>query len=253
MNKRFGAGPLVLAVIAVAGLGLLWFTWSGDVDEEAPGREAIAARGVPPAGMPMAKPRSSERRAERRDPGSSSRSMGGEPETRDRRVVGGAGEGRAVGDRQRVPKRAAAGADESTADEPARMPDETFDVMRAKALSDPDPEERIRALESLDAYGGDSAVPVLTQALSDQDPEVRLAALEELTFVTDNPPLDALSIALGDSDPDVRAAALRIVADSEDESRWPLIHSALKDPDEDVRGEAEDIVEMDGGAGEEPE
>ena len=247
MSKQSGAGPLVLAVVAVGALGVLWFTWGGESGEPEPPPAVIEAPRAPAAGMPLAAARGADRFAERRNPGGAPAADRAEPATLDRRVVGRAGSGRDIGERPRgrePEKEAVAGT--RPEEERRKMPVETFDMVRARALSDPDPDERIRALESLDAFEDQSALPILTQALSDQDPEVRLAALEELTFVTDNPPLDTLTIALGDSDPEVRATALRIVADSEDERKWPLIHSALKDPDEDVSGEAEDIVEMEG-------
>lgn len=251
MSKQFGTGPLVLAIVAVGAVGLLWFARGGEDEAVSATSETASAPRVPAAGMPLAAGRG-DRFAARRNPERGPAADRAEPAALDRRMVNRPGPARSVpgrdmGERPRGGDRAAGDREEARAEERQRpAPSETFDTVRAKALSDPDPEERIRALESLDSFDGQSALPILTQALSDQDPEVRLAALEELTFVTDSPPLDALTIALGDSDPEVRATALRIVADSDDDRKWPLIQSALKDPDEDVRGEAEDIVEMEG-------
>jgi hypothetical protein len=123
--------------------------------------------------------------------------------------------------------------------------DDTFESVRTTALSNPDPDERIRAIESLSLYDDEPILPVFAQALRDTDPEVRLAALEELSLATDSPPLDLVGAALNDSDPEIRSTALQVLADSEDEGRWPLIRSALRDPDEDVRAEAQEIVDLD--------
>jgi len=244
MSKQSGGGTLVLALVALGAVGLLWFSWGGE-SEDAPPPEPVSARSAPAAGMPLAEPRTGARFAERGRADAAPGVGTDAPATLKRRVAGAVAPARNLGDRARMRDRGGAGSeDESMPREARKAPEDTFDVVRARALSDPDPDERIRALESLNGFEGQSVVPILTQALSDHDPEVRLAALEEMTFVTDDPPLDALSIALGDADPEVRATALRMVADSEDQAKWPLIQNALQDPDEDVRNEAEDIVDL---------
>lgn len=124
-------------------------------------------------------------------------------------------------------------------------PEETFESVKRTALSDPDPDERVRAIEALSFYDDDTAaVGVLSVALSDPDADVRMAALDELGVIVDDPPLPMLETAMNDGDPEIRASALRMLSDSEDEGRWPLIKAALADPDEDVRDEAKDILEM---------
>jgi HEAT repeat protein len=122
--------------------------------------------------------------------------------------------------------------------------EETFESVKHTALSDPNPDERVRAIESLSFYDDESAaVGVLSVALSDPDADVRMAALDELGVISDDPPLPLLETALRDGDPEIRTSALRMLSDSEDEARWPLIKSALADPDEDVRDEAKDIID----------
>ena len=135
--------------------------------------------------------------------------------------------------------------DDESKDRPgAAAPVESFDTLKKAALSNPDPEERVRAVESMSFFEDEQALGVLSVALTDNDAEVRMAALEEISIISENPPLPLLETALRDSDAEMRETALRMLSDSEDEARWPLIKAALQDPDEDVRSEAEDIVEM---------
>jgi hypothetical protein len=115
-------------------------------------------------------------------------------------------------------------------------------ALKQTALSDPDPEERISALQSLAFEDENAALPVLTSALQDPEKSVRIAALQELEDYSQLP-FDTVASALGDQDAEVRAEALRILGDSDDDRAVALARQALDDPNEDVRDEAQGIIE----------
>lgn len=124
---------------------------------------------------------------------------------------------------------------------------EKFDGLKRAALSDTDPQQRIKALALISSYDNSVVVPVLKEALSDPDAEVRLAAIQEVSDLGDDAPLSLLQMALDDPDPEVRMESVSALDDlSDDEANKdrlrPLIEKALNDPDEDVRSEAEDLA-----------
>jgi hypothetical protein len=125
---------------------------------------------------------------------------------------------------------------------PATEPEEENDerthleALTHTALHDPDPTNRIDALNDLMNVDEEQSRPILVAAVSDRDPKVRLAAVEQISFqLGEDAPFDTLALAVRDSDPAVRAEALRALDDLDDPRKGPLIHDALGDPDEDVR------------------
>jgi hypothetical protein len=123
--------------------------------------------------------------------------------------------------------------------------DEDTDAqLKTTALTDPDPDERVAAIDQVSAgWDEQDAVPVLTAAANDSDASVRAAALKNLADVADTrPAVDAAMRALKDPAAEVRIAALNILANSDDPRRVAELRAARSDPDEDVRSEAEMLL-----------
>lgn len=111
------------------------------------------------------------------------------------------------------------------------------------ALASGEAQDRVEAVESLDLFDDQVALPILSEALADPDADVRRAALDEIGLLVDEPPLDVLAKAMNDDDPEIRAAALEMLGESNDEGRWPIIEGARNDQDDDIRSDAEDMVQ----------
>ena len=119
-----------------------------------------------------------------------------------------------------------------------------FETLKKMALLDGDPDNRIVAVWLLGSMDDKPVMPVLEKALSDPDPEVRMAALESISEF-DNPPVKALAKALDDTDPEIRFEALSVAAEIDNKSVQPLLAKALDDPDEDVRSLAQGLADTD--------
>lgn len=122
-----------------------------------------------------------------------------------------------------------------------------FESFRDAAMMDPDPDDRVDALESAATmFDNELAIPLLKDCLKDSDPEVRLAALDELWLQSDDVPFDEVTTALKDDDPEVRLEAVRILGDgdSDDQRVWSLLETAANDADEDVRSDAQDLIDL---------
>jgi HEAT repeats len=119
-----------------------------------------------------------------------------------------------------------------------------FNTLKKMALVDGDPDNRIVAVWLLGSMDDKPVMPVLEKALSDPDPEVRMAALESISEF-DNPPVKALAKALDDTDPEIRFEALSVAAELDDKTVQPLLVKALDDPDADVRSLAQGLADTD--------
>jgi hypothetical protein len=231
------AAKILGAILAAVAVVIIWISWArspAPSTSDAEEARATVLRREPTRGVSAAA--RLEEFAERRRARQERSGQGAEGEQQAKRRLGAASD-------QMRPKSQGAGqapAAGGAADE------ETFESARYAALTDPDPNERIRALESLSLYEEEDgqSLPVLAQALNDPDTEVRLAALDEIAQLTETPPLDLIGPSLRDPDAEVRLSALRIIGDSEEEARIPLLRSALNDTDEDVRSEAEEYLDF---------
>lgn len=139
--------------------------------------------------------------------------------------------------------------DEARNEEPEETDEgDPIEQLRQTALSDPDPEERVRALQELaESEGGERAIAILLQALhNDRSGEAREAALEVLEEI------QALSfetisrIALNDPAPSVRMRAIALVNERDEQrtKRMELLKRIAKsDRDKEVRQSAMDLLE----------
>lgn len=75
---------------------------------------------------------------------------------------------------------------------------------------------------------GSTAIPVLTGCLSDPDPEVRLVAANSLATLKDPAAVKALAEALDDKYMPVRSTAINNLWSHPDPSILPILHGALK-------------------------
>jgi HEAT repeat protein len=105
----------------------------------------------------------------------------------------------------------------------------------APAVSDPDKNVRIAAVEVLGEMRNSEAVPCLSNCLRDQHWEVRCAAAAALALLGERSTIPLLVQGLRDVDPDMRVAAAEALAKVADaESIEPLI-AAYLDPETNVR------------------
>jgi len=118
-----------------------------------------------------------------------------------------------------------------------------FASLKQKALSDPDPDNRLSAVMLLEDSDDPDAVKVLAEALRDQDSDVRMAAVDALGDMEGDGPANALQGALTDSDPEVRFEALGVLADMGGPRAVAAARQTLHDPDDDVRSLAEGVLD----------
>ena len=117
------------------------------------------------------------------------------------------------------------------------------------SLSDPDPEVRAEAIESLVDRKGEKATESVLQMLTDPDEYVRARALDVATTAGLAIPADQLrSLAAGDPAEEVRRVALRGFAEHPDakaeDVRALLEGAAQSDQSELVRGDAAEILRV---------
>lgn len=123
----------------------------------------------------------------------------------------------------------------------------SFEELERTAITHPDPEERIEAVQKLaGSRSRQEVITVLLQALKDKEAEVREAALESLDE------LEALSwetlsqVALNDPAPSLRARAIELLEEKREKGRPTvdlLRRIARMDTDEEVRQAARDLLE----------
>ncbi len=125
--------------------------------------------------------------------------------------------------------------------------------LEERALRDPDPAARIRAIEGLaEVPHAGEALPTLDKALGDPDPAVRRAAIRteaSLTRGTNHSvPVLLKVLTRPGEEPEVRAEAAEAIGRLGPVAKEaiPVLVQALKDPEERVREEAADAL---GGVG----
>jgi hypothetical protein len=130
--------------------------------------------------------------------------------------------------------------DDAAEDDPdaAATSAEELAATKQKALTDPDPEERIDAVGSLDLFDDANVIPILQTVLRDHEPEVRIAALDKLNDLNE-PPVDVIATGMQDPSAAVRERTVQILSGLDDEHAQALVRDARNDPDEDVRTTAE--------------
>ena len=124
----------------------------------------------------------------------------------------------------------------------------SFADLERKALSDPNPEERIEALDELtEEKNRKGAARVLIQVLqSDKDAEVRRAALEGLEEI-EAISLEVLSqTALNDPEASLRVRAIELMGDRDEKGKQTidlLKRIAKSDKNREVREAARELLE----------
>src|SRR5262249_54156492 len=114
------------------------------------------------------------------------------------------------------------------------------------SLTDPDPEERARAVEVLVERKGKQALDIVLQVLKDQDEKVRYRALFKALNAGLALPADTLQTLLqSDSSPVVRFLALDALAERPGADRQnvkAVAELALNDPNPQVQDQAREIL-----------
>ena len=124
----------------------------------------------------------------------------------------------------------------------------SIEEIKKKALGDPDPGERVVAVQELaDMEDSSRARAILLNVVrTDSEAEVRAAAIEALDEL-DSVSFDMLSqIALNDPAPSLRIMAIERIGESEEEKKRAvgiLRQVARKDKDEEVKQAALDLLE----------
>lgn len=112
-----------------------------------------------------------------------------------------------------------------------------------KQLMDPSPEVREDAASNIDPTGIalDHLASIVT---TDPSPDVRIAAAETLGDSKDPKALDALVLALQDENPEVLVEVIDALVSLENRRVIPYLQPLLQHPDEDVRDAAEYALEQ---------
>jgi hypothetical protein len=111
-------------------------------------------------------------------------------------------------------------------------------------LSDPDPEVRSRAIESLIQREGPKARNAVLSLLKDPDNSVRIQALHHSAEAGVELPADYLStLALSDASPDVRFLALENLGNNNPGAVEAIAEKARNDPDIRVQMKAQEILQ----------
>jgi len=105
-------------------------------------------------------------------------------------------------------------------------------------------DEKIDALENLSTFMDPMIMPVIMKAMSDPDPDVRMIAVESSGFMNRAEAVPAILIGLDDASDDVREAAANAMLMIQDAAIHPALDKALSDPLEDIREAALDTLIM---------
>jgi hypothetical protein len=105
-----------------------------------------------------------------------------------------------------------------------------------------DPATRREAVYAVADVGEADAAAVVGEALTDPDAEVRMAAIEAMTGFEGTASADWLSTGLGDPDPRVRRTAVEALGQIDGATARPLLQQALGDVDPGVREAAQQML-----------
>ena len=134
------------------------------------------------------------------------------------------------------------------AEEGKKRKGESFTDLERRALADPKPEERIRALERLSVSEDRArAVAVLVHEMhNDRDEEVRQAALDALEELEELSLEALVHVAVSDPDPSLRLRAVELIGerDEEDKRAVDLLRGiSQRDQHEEVREAATELFD----------
>jgi HEAT repeat protein len=105
-----------------------------------------------------------------------------------------------------------------------------------------DPAARREAVYAVADAGEADAAAVVGEALTDPDAEVRMAAIEAMTGFEGTASADWLSTGLGDPDPRVRRTAVEALGEIDGATARLLLQQALGDVDPGVREAAQQML-----------
>ncbi len=113
----------------------------------------------------------------------------------------------------------------------------------AAAMNNPDPQFRMKAVNTLGKIGGPATIQPLMEALNDQNINVRGAATYALGQFYDTSMIDIYIEAMKNPNPDVRSSMVAFLSQYQDRRATQAITAALNDPDAEVAEEARRRVE----------
>ena len=124
-------------------------------------------------------------------------------------------------------------------EEPPALDDDEL----VRALSDSDPEVRLRSALFVDP-AGEGADRLATLLATDEDPRVRAAAASTLEDASGYTAIEALVAALDDPEPEVIVEIIEALSFAGDETLAPRIEPFLESPHEQVREAAAEAIEF---------
>lgn len=113
-----------------------------------------------------------------------------------------------------------------------------------RALSSPDPDDRMDAVSELGDNGDNAAIAELSVALTDENVEVRAAAVSSLLEIGGPVAAQTLSVALGDQEPWIREEAIDALGEMGGGLASALLQQALGDEVSYVREAASAMLQQ---------
>jgi hypothetical protein len=110
------------------------------------------------------------------------------------------------------------------------------------ALEDPSDEIRIAAVQLLDKFEADAAIPAISKALEDKNEEVRIIAVQALDECSVPETSRLLVMAAGDESADVRYAAFSIALSKDSFTKEAMLNGVIRSKYQDVKEKVIDLA-----------
>lgn len=110
------------------------------------------------------------------------------------------------------------------------------------ALSDENAEVRLSAIELIEDYETDKALPAIEKALQDNSLEVREVAVNSLYYIETPDATNLLVKGVDDKAPEIRELVFDILEDRPQNVQESVLQTAIKSPQKDVKERVADMI-----------